>query len=98
MEDEICNAVMVHTVASIDMTLLDKILFVSDKIEPGKDYPGIEEERQIAKIDIDKAMLLCLENNYKKLTTKGKRMHSNSLKVLNHLIKKKNLKISLKRI
>jgi len=90
MNDEICKAVMSHTIANDNMTTLDKILFVADKIEPGKVYPGIEEERNVAKEDLDKAMLLCLENNYKKLISKGKTMYPSSLKVLKQLKKKHN--------
>lgn len=85
IDNEIYNAVKKHTIASLDMTMLDKILFVADKIEPGKDYPGIDKERELAKENIDKALILCLENNYKKLTSKGKKMHPTSLKVLNYL-------------
>ena len=84
MDEEICKAVRVHTTASTDMTLLDKIVFVADKIEPGKDYPGIEEEREIARKNIDEAVLLCLENNYKKLISKGKKVYPLSLEVLNY--------------
>ena len=89
MSDEICKAVMSHTIANDNMSTLDKILFVADKIEPGKVYPGIEEERIIAKEDLDKAMLLCLENNYKKLTSKGKTMYPSTLKLLKQLKKNK---------
>lgn len=82
MDDDICGAVSVHTTGSLNMSMLDKIVFVSDKIEPGKDYPGIDEERKLAKEDIDKCVILCLENNYRKLLSKGKRMHPLSSKVL----------------
>lgn len=82
MDDDICEAVRVHTTGSMDMSLLDKIVFIADKIEPGKNYPGIDEERIVAKEDIDKALILCLENNYKKLLSKGKRMHPLSLELL----------------
>lgn len=91
MEEDVVKAVMVHTVPGLEMSLLDKILFVADKIEKGKDYTGIEEEREIAYIDLDKALLLCLENNYKKLESKGKRMHPNGIKVLKLLKKKFDL-------
>ena len=90
IDDEICKAVRVHTTASTDMSKLDKIVFVADKIEPGKDYLGIEEERVVARKDLNKALLLCLENNYKKLISKGKTMYPSSLKVLKQLKKKHN--------
>ncbi len=85
LDDDICEAVRVHTIGSLNMSLLDKIIFVADKIEPGKDYLGIEEERVVAKENIDKAMILCLENNYIKLKSLGKEMYPVSLEVLYHL-------------
>ena len=42
----------------------------------------------LTKEDIDKALLLCLENNYKKLVSKGKKMYPDSLVLLNNLKKK----------
>lgn len=40
-DNEILRAIRLHTIGSIDMTLFDKIIFLSDKIEPNtrdKDY------------------------------------------------------------
>ena len=87
LDDDICKAVYVHTVASPDMDLLAKILFVADKIEPNKDYIGIDEERELAYQDINNALILCLENNIKKLESKGKRPHKNTIKTLKKLTK-----------
>ena len=56
LDDDIVKAIDVHTVAAPDMDILAKILFVADKIEPNKDYIGIEEERRLAYINIDKAL------------------------------------------
>ena len=85
MDSDICNAVMYHTVGDENMDLLAKIVFVADKIEPGKDYVGIEEERIVARENIDEALIMCLENNKKKLEKNGKEMNDMSLKVLKKL-------------
>jgi len=69
------------------MDMLAKILFVADKIEPNKDYIGIEEERELAYIDIDEALVLCLENNIKKLESKGRKPHRDTVKTLKKLKK-----------
>ena len=65
------------------MDLLAKILFIADKIEPGKDYPGIEEERVLAYQNIDKALVLCLINTKKKLEKEGRRLSEESVELLN---------------
>lgn len=87
LDDDISDAIDVHTIASPDMDTLAKILFVADKIEPNKDYVGIEEERRLAYINIDESLKLCLENNIKSLISKGKQPHNNTIATLN-LLKK----------
>ena len=84
VNDDICQAIKYHNIGNKDMSFFDKIIFIADKIECGKDYPGIEEEREIARKNIDEAVLLCLENNYKKLISKGKKVYPLSLEVLNY--------------
>lgn len=55
-DQEILQAIKRHTIGSADMTLLDKVLYVADYIEPGRDFPGVEQARQIAKESLDKAV------------------------------------------
>ena len=87
VDEEIQQAVRYHTVGNIGMTLLDKIVFVADKIESGKKYPGIEEERVLAYQNIDKALWLCLKNQKDKKELEGKRIHPDSLELLGWLEK-----------
>lgn len=90
VNDDVKNAIKYHTIGNINMSLLDKIVFIADKIECGKNYPGIEDERVLAYKNIDKALQLCLENNKKKLESEGKVFHHASLNLLNAL-KEKNI-------
>ena len=87
LDDEITHAIFSHTVGDIPMSDLDKIVFVADKIESGKNYPGIEEERQLSKENLDKAIILCMENNQKKLKKGNKKIAPKSIEVLNDLKK-----------
>ena len=65
-------AIRYHTTGYPNMDLLAKIVYLADKIEKGKDYPGIEEERLLAYQNIDKAIILCLNNQIKHLKEKHK--------------------------
>lgn len=87
MDEDVVNAIKYHTTASPKMDMLAKIVFVADKIDPNKTYPGIEEERRLAYINIDAALKLCLENNINKLKSNGKKPHRNTLKTLKMLKK-----------
>ena len=65
-------AIKYHTTGYPNMDMLAKIVYLADKIEKGKDYPLIEEERILAYKDIDKAIIFCLNNQIKHLKEKNK--------------------------
>lgn len=85
LDDEICHAIKSHSIGDIPMNLLDKIIFVADKIEPMKRYDGISEERSLASRDIHGATILCILNNHKKLIKEHKKIYPKSLEVLEYL-------------
>ena len=53
---EILLAIERHTVGAAEMSLLDKILYVADYIEDNRQFPGVDEARAIAKVDLDLAV------------------------------------------
>lgn len=85
LPDDICKAVKNHTFGNVDMNILDMIVYVADKIEPGKNYVGIEEERNLAYIDIKDSMILCIENKIKKLINENKKINKRTYEVLEYL-------------
>ena len=46
--EEILNAVRRHTIGAVQMTTLDKIVYVADYVEPGRDFPGANYAREVA--------------------------------------------------
>ncbi|SNX55164.1 bis(5'-nucleosyl)-tetraphosphatase (symmetrical) YqeK [Thermoanaerobacterium sp. RBIITD] len=60
-DEEIKRAVMLHTTGDKDMTLLDKIIFLADFIEPGRDFEGVDVLRKTADEDLDKAVIMALD-------------------------------------
>ncbi|MCR5607731.1 MAG: bis(5'-nucleosyl)-tetraphosphatase (symmetrical) YqeK [Lachnospiraceae bacterium] len=62
-DEEVLNAIEYHTTGHPDMSLLEKILFISDYIEPSrKMVKGLQETRDMAFIDIDKSLILKIES------------------------------------
>ena len=59
--DDVADAIRWHTTGKPDMTLLEKIIYLADIIEPNRDYEGVEELRELAYEDIDRAMGRALE-------------------------------------
>ncbi len=87
VNNDIINAIMYHTTGRINMSNLEKIVFIADKIDPQKKYPGIKEERKLAYKNLDKAVILCLENNIKKLQSENKQISGNIKEVISSLKK-----------
>lgn len=81
----ICQAIRYHSLGNKEMNMLDKIIFVADKIEEGKNYPGIEEERVLAYKNIDEALILVLKNNKKKLESMGSIFNKELYELLDYL-------------
>ncbi len=64
-DKDLINAVAFHTTGRPNMSLLEKIIYLADAIEPNRCYPGVRELRKLAYRDIDKACVLALENSIK---------------------------------
>lgn len=87
-DKEIFSAIRYHTTAKPNMTILGKILFISDKIEPKRNFNGVDHLRELVKTDIDRAIIEFLDSNFKYLEKNGQSIHSLSIKAKNYLVKK----------
>ncbi len=58
---EVVSAICSHTTGKADMTVLEKIVYIADYIEPKRSFPGVEELRRLAYEDLDKALKMGLE-------------------------------------
>lgn len=62
-DPEVLSAIRWHTTGKPDMTLLEKIVYVADYIEPKRDKaPNLKEIRKLAFVDLDRALLRILED------------------------------------
>ncbi len=71
VSDAIAGAIRWHTTGKPDMTLLEKILYLADYIEPNRDFPGVEGPRALAYQDLDAALALALKNTLDELRDLG---------------------------
>ena len=88
-DKEILNAIKWHTLGHPEMGELEKIIFVSDMIEEGRDFAGVEELRQIAKKNLDDAVIACIRATINFNTTHNREVHPMAYKVLKRLEEKK---------
>lgn len=69
---EILHAIKVHTTGEPDMNLLDKIIYIADYIEPGRDKaPNLQEVRQMAFQDLNVCMAQILRDTLMYLMSRG---------------------------
>ena len=79
-DEEILSAIACHTTGKPDMSTLDKIIFIADYIEPGRDQaPHLDELRTLAYQDLDRTLLRILEDTFDYLKASGKDIDSRSL-------------------
>ena len=64
------------------MNLLEKIIYVADYVEPNRDFPGVEELRNLAYTDITKALKLGLQNTLNLLHRQGSEVSPESMEAL----------------
>ncbi len=71
-DKDILSAIAFHTTGRPDMTLLEKIIFVADYIEPGrKKQPRLDELRRMAFTDIDLCVYMISEDTLSYLYPKA---------------------------
>lgn len=86
--ERIRTACTYHTTGSPEMTLADKIVYLADLIEPGRDFPSVDEIRHVAfKVDIDRAMLLSVVHTVRYLMQREKPIDPRVIELYNVLLK-----------
>ena len=71
VDDEIYRAIWWHTTGHANMTLLEKIIYLADYIEPSRDFPGVDKLRSVCYKDLDEGLLLGLEMTIEEMTSMG---------------------------
>ena len=86
-DEDILNAICWHTTGRENMSMLEKIVYIADLTEPGRDFDNIEKLRTLARKDIDSAMIMSLKGVMDFVKSRGFTLHPNSEKAY-ELLKK----------
>lgn len=89
VSEETAQAVAYHTTGAPGMTALDKIVYLADCIEPGREYPGVEKLRRLCKKDLDQAMICSLRQSIEHIQSKGGRPYWRTQRALEDFLAKK---------
>jgi len=85
--NEMGQAILAHTTGIENMTLLDKILFISDRTSKERGFPDIEYLNNLLEENIDKAVLYILDKKIGLQIEKKQIMHPASTTARNYLLK-----------
>ena len=86
----VVSAIRNHTTGCADMTLLEKIIYVADYMEPNRDFPGVEKLRHLAFTDLDGALKLGLQMTLEMLRQQGRQISPESQEALAWLDRKES--------
>lgn len=92
-DEAVLRAIRLHTTGAAQMTLLDKILYVADYIEPGRNFPGVEEARKLAEVDLDAAVAYETKQTLLHLIENEQLVYPKTLETYNHWVVKKEFKL-----
>lgn len=82
----IIRAVAFHTTGRSGMTLLEKIVYLADLIEPERSYPGVAELRLSARFSLEEAILAAVERTICSVLERGLLLHPRSIELRNSLL------------
>ncbi|MBH5317020.1 bis(5'-nucleosyl)-tetraphosphatase (symmetrical) YqeK [Paenibacillus sp. GSMTC-2017] len=82
----VLDAIRYHTSGRRGMTKLEKIVWLADYIEPGRDFPGVDHVRAISEVNLEEAILAGLDGTLSFLIAKGVRIYPLTIEARNSLI------------
>ncbi len=85
-DSEILDAIYYHTTGKPDMTRLEKLIYIADMTEPGRELEQSAQLREIVEHDADEALVYALDCSIKHVISKGGLIHPNSVLARNYIL------------
>ena len=85
-DEEILGAIRWHTTGKANMSVLEKIIYIADMIEPSRVYTGVEEIRNKTLEDLDKGVLLGINHTINYLISQGQLVDIHTIEARNYLL------------
>ena len=94
-DEDVLNSIRFHTTGRKNMSILEKIIYIADYIEPMRDFPGVDELRKLAYVNLDEVLLLSFDNTIKYVIEKGMLLHLDTIEARNSILCNKILEKSI---
>lgn len=85
-DKDILTAVKKHTTGDVNMTILDKVVFLADYIEPSRNFPGVDVVRRKSYEDIDDAIVCAINSTIYYVMDKGSLLHPKTVNARNAIL------------
>ena len=83
---QILKAIKQHTLGAPGMSALEKIIFLADHIEEGRNFSGVKLVRKLAAQDLDRAVAVSTTNTLQYLLSKRLPVHSGTIRTRNYYL------------
>ena len=84
-DEEMLEAVVIHTFGALEMSGLAKCLYIADKIEPGRPQSTEKYREKLYKMTLDEMTYAVLIDNYEYITKKGYEMYPETEAIIKHI-------------
>lgn len=84
---DILEAIRVHTTGKVNMSKLDKIIFLADYIEPNRKFPGVNDIRLAAEQSLDAGVLCGFDMTIRHLIDSGDSIYPLTILSRNDLLR-----------
>jgi predicted HD superfamily hydrolase involved in NAD metabolism len=84
-DSDVLSSIRYHTTGRENMSLLEKIIFIADLVEPSRSFPGVQRIRDLLEEGIDRAILCALDCTIIYLLENRQLIHEDTLKARNYL-------------
>lgn len=85
-DSEILQAIRIHTVGAAQMSRLDKIIYIADYIEEGRDFAGIDQARELAGQSLDAAVAFETARTVEFLAKNHVKIYPQTIETYNHFV------------
>ncbi|MBU1026839.1 MAG: bis(5'-nucleosyl)-tetraphosphatase (symmetrical) YqeK [Candidatus Margulisbacteria bacterium] len=85
-DKEVLSAIRKHTVGSPRMTKLEKIIYLADHVEEGRDISGLKQLRKLALRNLNKAIVESTSESLAFLLKKGAPINSGTIQTRNYYL------------
>lgn len=91
--EEMQDAIKKHTAADVEMSKLDKILYLADHTEKNRTFKDVEYIRKLSETNLDEAVLYCMDRKIMHVIEQGKILDPKTVFARNKMLKEIESKI-----